>query len=112
MYPVLVRQCDESTVTIGLTGDIDCVSCDEIESIIQAATLLWSRVVVDMSGVSFCGSTGLGVFIRGEHLASEREGQLVLTNVSTQLRRIVELAGLEYLLGAKTPWRVSGWTRR
>jgi anti-sigma B factor antagonist len=100
MYPVLVREYNDSTVVIHVSGEIDNLSCDEIESTILCAVPLWNRVVIDAAKVTFCCSTGLNMFIRCEEAAAQRDCQLVIVHPSPQLERVITITGLTRLLAA------------
>ena len=98
MEAVLVGERDELTVVVSVTGDLDRMSCDEIDSMIQTAVLLWPRVVVDLGMVTFCDSSGLRMLMRCEQAASEHGGRLVIANASAPVRRVFEITGLDQLL--------------
>jgi anti-sigma B factor antagonist len=100
MYPVLVRERDDATVVIRLSGEIDALNCDEIESTIVAATLCWEQIVIDINDVAFCCSSGLSMFVRCQQAASERGAQLALVNPSPPVQRVIEVTGLRSLLAA------------
>jgi anti-sigma B factor antagonist len=100
MYPVLVSERDDGAVSIRVSGEIDALSCDDIELTILAATTCWPRVIVDLEDVTFCCSVGLGMFVRCEQAANERGVQLVLANPSRQLQRLVAVTGLTWLLAS------------
>ncbi len=59
------------------------------------------RLSVDASEVSFCDSSGLGALLRARARATAVAGSLSLTAVSPQLRRVLEIAGIQKLLVAR-----------
>jgi anti-anti-sigma factor len=91
---------DDSTLIVTLDGEIDLLSCADIESAILAALDLWPRVVVDLARVTFCASYGLGMFVRCEDVARRRGAELVLANPSPRVLRVVEITGLGHLLAS------------
>ena len=57
------------------------------------------RIAVDLLGVGFIDSTGLGVLVACLKRVRERDGQLVLiAPESSPLRRLLALTGLEQVL--------------
>ncbi|MBA3845476.1 MAG: STAS domain-containing protein [Planctomycetes bacterium] len=53
------------------------------------------RVVVELSGLSYIASAGVGVFINGQHKARAGNGSLQLSTPSPSVREIFAILGLE-----------------
>jgi anti-sigma B factor antagonist len=58
------------------------------------------RIVLDMSGVTFCDSTGLGVLIRVQQRAVAAGGWLRVAGASETVRRALEITNLDRLIPA------------
>ncbi|TDQ52308.1 anti-anti-sigma factor [Actinorugispora endophytica] len=54
-----------------------------------------ARLVVDMSGVEFCDSTGLSVLLSAMERARERGGDLELAAPRSAVVKILEITGLD-----------------
>ena len=54
-----------------------------------------SRIVVELSGLSYIASAGVGVFINGLHKARAGGGSLQLATPSQSVREIFGILGLE-----------------
>jgi anti-sigma B factor antagonist len=54
-----------------------------------------SRVIVDVSELTFVDSAGLGAFLAAERQAGEKNVELVLAGPSGQVRRALDLGGLD-----------------
>ena len=54
-----------------------------------------SRIVVELSGLSYIASAGVGVFINGLHKARAAGGSLQLATPSQSVREIFGILGLE-----------------
>jgi anti-sigma B factor antagonist len=54
-----------------------------------------ARVIVDMSGVVFCDSTGMNVLLSSLRRAKERGGQLELAAPRAGVRKILQVTGLD-----------------
>jgi anti-sigma B factor antagonist len=84
-------------VVVALSGEIDLYTAPRLQS--QLASQLNVdhpvRLVVDMSGVDFCDSTGMNVLLAALRRARERGGDLVLAGPRPAVRKILQVTGLE-----------------
>ncbi len=60
----------------------------------------YPTLVLDVSGVSFCDSSGLGVFVGIRAAALAQGGSLTLTGATGQFARLLQITGLDRLFGA------------
>lgn len=91
----LPTRTDGVTTTVTGSGEFDLANAHELRS--QLIELIDSgafQLVLDMTEVSFCDSTALGVLIGVRKRALSHEGSLTLTGVQPQVRRIFELTRL------------------
>ena len=56
------------------------------------------RIVLDLAGVTFCDSQGLGTLVVLSRKASHAQSLLVLTNVGDFLLRVLDITGLRSAL--------------
>ncbi len=54
-----------------------------------------NRLVIELSGLTYIASAGVGVFINGLHKARNSGGSLQLANPSQSVREIFAILGLE-----------------
>lgn len=54
-----------------------------------------NRLVLELSGLSYIASAGVGVFINSQHQARGAGGSLQLVNPSASVREIFSILGLE-----------------
>jgi anti-sigma B factor antagonist len=54
-----------------------------------------SRVVIDMSGVEFCDSTGMNVLLSCLRRVRERGGELEIASPKPAVRKILQVTGLD-----------------
>ena len=84
-----------SEAVVSLTGEIDLSTAPRLSTVV---TVLLSdapaRVVLDMSGVTFCDSQGLGTLVVLSRKAALAQSCLVLTNVADFLLRVLDITGL------------------
>ncbi len=85
----------EGVAVIALGGEVDVYTSprvkQEIVNLLNAGT---PKMVVDLTGVEYLDSTGLGVLIGGLKRARERDGDLKLVCDNTRILRIFEITGL------------------
>jgi anti-anti-sigma factor len=80
------------------TGEIDLYTAPRLQSelaAVIASAAPASRVVVDMSGVEFCDSTGMNVLLSCLRQARERGGELELADPRPAVRKILSVTGLD-----------------
>jgi len=80
------------------TGEIDLYTAPRLQSelaAVIASAAPASRVVVDMSGVEFCDSTGMNVLLSCLRQARERGGELELAAPRPAVRKILSVTGLD-----------------
>src|SRR6266481_3038756 len=80
------------------TGEIDLYTAPRLQSelaevIANAAPA--SRIVVDMSGVEFCDSTGMNVLLSCLRQVRERGGELEIASPKPAVRKILQVTGLD-----------------
>jgi anti-anti-sigma factor len=56
------------------------------------------NVVVDLSGVTFIDSTGLGVLVAALNRAREAGGQMTLRGPTRSTRKVLDITGLSQLV--------------
>lgn len=91
---------DDGVMRVILTGEMDhhnavCARKDIDELILKECP---RRVVLDLSGIGFMDSSGLG-FVMGRYsLVQKLGGELVLERPNERVSKIFELAGLERIV--------------
>ena len=86
-------------VVLHLAGEIDVLTVTNLSSIVNE-TLADppARIVLDMSGVTFCDSQGLGTLVVLSRKAQHARSVLALTNVGDFLMRVLDITGLRSAL--------------
>jgi anti-sigma B factor antagonist len=82
---------------MSLGGEIDLYTAPRLHG--ELVSLLSGdspvQVVVDMSGVEFCDSTGMNVLLAAHRRAREQGGDLELAAPRPAIRKILQVTGLE-----------------
>jgi N-acetylglucosaminyldiphosphoundecaprenol N-acetyl-beta-D-mannosaminyltransferase len=88
--------------TVILRGEITAANVEYVWQLIQPCLAAPRQaVVMDLSGVSYIDSSGLGLLLRAKKLTQSRESTLALVGLQPAVQNVLRLARLEgYLLGA------------
>jgi anti-sigma B factor antagonist len=82
---------------MSVAGEIDLYTAPKLHSELMN-TLAASgplRLVVDMTGVEFCDSTGMNVLLAAQRRAREAGGDLELASPRPAIRKVLHVTGLE-----------------
>jgi anti-sigma B factor antagonist len=97
--PIEVGAVGEDLVVVTVHGDIDLSEAGELRAVLNdAASGTHRSVIVDMSGVRFIGSTGMGVLVELHHRLADVGRRLVVHEPSDKIRRAFEIAGVDFLI--------------
>jgi anti-anti-sigma factor len=87
------REANETIVV--LTGEIDLHTAPRLSAAVDAALAEDPvRVVLDMRGVTFCDSRGLGTLVILARAAARARAVLVLANLGDFLKRLLAVSGI------------------
>ena len=93
---VQTRQTDKGVTVIAPSGRLDVAGAPALKTAIADAVKNGpSRLVIDMEGVSFVDSSGLGSVIAGLKLVRTSQGDLRLAAPNQQVRVVLELTTLD-----------------
>jgi anti-anti-sigma factor len=84
---------------VQLTGEIDMLTSTRLSDTVN--DLLNEpppRILLDLAGVTFCDSQGLGTLVVLSRKATTAQSVLVLTNVGDFLIRVLDITGLRSAL--------------
>ncbi|MFF7211803.1 STAS domain-containing protein [Streptomyces sp. NPDC008238] len=79
--------------TIELTGELDLETCPPVAEVTDAFQLRGRTLCIDLSEVTFMGSTFLNLLLRLRQRAEVEEGTLELTGLQHQAERVLALTG-------------------
>jgi anti-sigma B factor antagonist len=81
---------------MSVAGEIDLYTAPKLHSELVTALAgdpLW--LVIDMTGVEFCDSTGMNVLLAAHRRARENGGDLQLASPRPAIRKVLQVTGLE-----------------
>ena len=86
---------DTAGTTVAVQGEVDVATApalrDELYRLIDQGT---TKIVVDLGGMEFIDSTGLGVFVGALKRAREGGGEVELRSLKPAARKIFDITGL------------------
>jgi anti-sigma B factor antagonist len=84
---------------VQLVGEIDMLTSARLATTVnELLTEPPPRIVLDLAGVTFCDSQGLGTLVVLSRKATTAQSVLVLTNVGEFLLRVLDITGLRSAL--------------
>lgn len=92
---------DRGCLVVSLTGELDLKTAGELKATVDPA-LREARtaptVVLDLSGVNFMDSSGMGAILGRYRTVSQMGGKLAVCSLTPQLRKLFELTGLTRII--------------
>jgi anti-sigma B factor antagonist len=90
----------EEMSLLALTGELDYTNAERLQHDLQEAIGPGARdLVIDLSDLSFCDSTGIQVFLAVRKITQDRGGSIALTGLQPRLERLFHLTGLASAFG-------------
>lgn len=82
-------------VVVAVRGEVDIATAPKLrEKLVELASQGAQKVVVDLEGVDFLDSTGLGVLIGGMKRLRGLDGDLTLVCTQPRILKVFEITGL------------------
>jgi anti-anti-sigma factor len=97
-FEVKVGGLERGVQTISVRGELDLSTAPELEGPLDDALQSGDgSVLIDLSGCEFIDSTGIALIVRAwQRLDSAEDGRrLVICSQNEQVRRVLEITGLE-----------------
>lgn len=102
MIEVNVEKIDGIT-TITLTGELDSISSEEVQQTILPLAEKNSRILLDMSNVTYMSSAGLRTLLLLYRRINENIGRVVLAGLREEVQDVMSITGfLDFFTTADT----------
>src|SRR5690554_1717837 len=87
-------------LTVRLYGELDLHTVGKVREVIDQAIAqaVGKILLLNLSGVSFMDSSGLGLILGRYRRFGEEGGRLMLATPASQVRRLLELSGVERII--------------
>lgn len=87
---------EPDVAVVEVTGEFDLDSVDELKNVaLDIFATGQPNLALDLSGVTFVDSTGLGAIVDIANHSRERNGSFALVNPSPQAMRVIQLTALD-----------------
>lgn len=91
----------DGVTILKLVGKLNMVSAPHLRDVISSAIVAGnSRLAIDLSGVDFMDSSGLGALINGLKTARQAGGDLRIASPTEQVQLVLELTNIDRVLKA------------
>jgi anti-sigma B factor antagonist len=105
-HPLLTIESEahSDAYVIRIIGELDLGGCPELESALQEAEgAQMPRIIVDLEGLTFIDSVGLGTILKASRRSASAGNRLQITRGRGQPAEILRLTGLEKVLPLADP---------
>ncbi|MFD0687828.1 STAS domain-containing protein [Actinomadura fibrosa] len=93
---VTLPPADAEIPVVGVAGDLDYHTASELRKALETVSFpAGSGVVIDLSGLAFCDSTGITVLIAAYRRAQAAGSALLLAGANADLVQVLRIIGLE-----------------
>lgn len=83
---------------VTVSGDLDAHAAPTLQTELDPKSANGARLVVDLSGVDFIDSTGLGVLVTTLKHVRESGGSLAVVVVAARVRKVFAITGLDHVI--------------
>lgn len=95
------REGDDAFVAVA--GELDISTAPDLQDALAELTDAPRRVVVDLSDLEFCDSTGLAALLGAHKTLNERGGTLELVAPNPMMVNLVKITGLDDVFEVRLP---------
>jgi anti-sigma B factor antagonist len=94
---------DTGVSVVLVSGEVDVFTCEALRGhLVRVITdEAFGGLVVDLEGVGFIDSTGIGVLVGAWHRVQATDRRMALARPSGQVRRVLHAAHLEQILAVR-----------
>lgn len=99
MSPLKITTRDDATgPVLEMTGELDYANVSELHSVLGSLSLQKGQcLVLDMSGLEFCDSSGITALIAARGNAQAVEADVALAAVPPNILRVLRIVGLDQI---------------
>jgi anti-anti-sigma factor len=89
---------DAGSTVLRVRGEIDLITASEVRSAVASVTGPGTHLVIDLTGVDFLDSTGLGSLVWARKRVRREGGDVLVTSPQPNVRRVLEISGVAELV--------------
>lgn len=99
----------DNLIEVGVSGEIDAYTAPKLrETIFPLSEKSGVKMVVNLSGVVYMDSTGLGVIVGVFKNIRSNHGEFQLTGLSDRLKRLFDITGLADIININNNSQIEG----
>ena len=91
------KEVNGDSLTIALDGRLDTTTAPQLEAEITSSLDGVKNFVIDMEKLVYVSSAGLRVLLKAQKIMN-KQGSMVIKNVSSEIKEIFEVTGFDELL--------------
>ena len=92
----ITTQQQDGVCALSLAGEVDVYTAPRLkEALVEQIESGCSRIIVDLDGVGFIDSSGLGVLVGGLRRAKEQDGAIRLVCTRDNILKVFRITGLD-----------------
>ncbi|MDY0087040.1 MAG: STAS domain-containing protein [Coriobacteriia bacterium] len=92
----ITTQQQDGVCSMSLVGEVDVYTAPRLkDALIEQIESGCTRIIVDLEGVGFIDSSGLGVLVGGLRRAKERQGTIRLVCTRDNVLKVFRITGLD-----------------
>jgi anti-sigma B factor antagonist len=100
---------DEGPTVVKLLGELDLSTAHQLEACLDGLGADGADVRLDLSGLSFCDSSGISAMVMAAKRVRKRGGYLFIVSPQPAVRSVLEITGLlDYLSAPQSEEGISG----
>jgi anti-sigma B factor antagonist len=93
---ITVEHQDGGVVVLRVSGELDLLSAEPLGEALRSVN---GTVLVDLAAVSFIDGQGVNTLCAAQEHVASRGNQLAVINPTPRTRRVLQICGVESLLG-------------
>ena len=89
---------EDNCLVIEVAGEIDASSSIELDNALKEASDNYTKIIVDLTGLEYISSAGLGVFISYLEDMKKENIKLVIYGLKENVQEVFEILGLQHIM--------------
>ena len=87
---------------LSINGEVDASSSIELDDALKSAADSYDKILIDLQGLEYISSAGLGVFISYLEDLKKNNVQLVMYGLQQKVKEVFDILGLQHLMNIAT----------
>lgn len=102
---IISERTGDGVICLAVTGEIDMDTVAQLSDAVRSAlSTRPAQVVIDLSAVTFLGSSGLRALLAAQRVAGDHDAALIVQNAHGIVLRVLTISGLLMILDGHEPY--------